>query len=241
MSTHPSHDSAGGWAQFRRGLRHGAPVILAVIPFSLLFGVVATEAGFSLGQTLAMATIVMAGASTLAAIEVLADGAPMFVAVVAGVAVNLRMLIYSASLSPHLSNAPLSWRMLAAYVMVDHVYAMSLADCEEHPDRTMAEKFGYYFGTAISVVPFWVAFAAMGAVLGAAIPPEIGLNFAAAIMFTALFAPMIKARPHAFAAITATVVALALHGLPFSLGLIVGGISGMAAGAFADWYAEARP
>lgn len=224
----------GGPAQFRRGLRHGVPVILAVIPFSLLFGVVATEAGLSFVQALAMALVVMAGASTLAALDVLADGAPMFVALIAGIAVNLRMLIYSASLAPNLANAPLSWRMAAAFLMVDHVYAMSLADCEANPAQTMAEKYGYYFGTAVAVVPFWVGFAALGAVLGARIPAEWGLDFAAAIMFTALFAPMLKRWPHGVAMVTATGVALALHDLPFALGLIFGGITGMAAGAVAD-------
>ena len=79
-----------------------------------------------------------------------------------------------------------------------------------------------------------VGFAALGAVLGARIPAEWGLDFAAAIMFTALFAPMLKRWPHGVAMVTATGVALALHDLPFALGLIFGGITGMAAGAVAD-------
>ncbi|MEX2519799.1 MAG: AzlC family ABC transporter permease [Paracoccaceae bacterium] len=224
---------------FRRGLRDGAPFNLASIPFSLLFGVVAVEAGFDLAQVMGMSFIVIAGASSLTAIQLLGDNAPAAMAVLAGAAVNLRMAMYSASLAPHISAGPLSWRMGAAYFLVDHVYAMALADYETH-QRTMREKFAYFFGLALVVCPFWYVFCYLGAVLGSAIPEEWPLDFAGAIMFTALAAPMIRGRPAVIAAAVAVGAALLSSGLPYSLHLVVGALAGMSAGAWAEIRGERR-
>ncbi|WP_340109062.1 AzlC family ABC transporter permease [Pikeienuella sp. HZG-20] len=232
-----STDQSG--RMFRRGLVDGAPFNLASIPFSLLFGVVAVEAGFDMAQVMGMSFIVIAGASSLTAIQLLGDQAPALMAVLAGAAVNLRMAMYSASLAPHISDGPLLWRLGAAYFLVDHVYAMALRDYQTTP-RAMREKFAYFFGLALSVCPFWYLFCWLGALLGEAIPPDWPLDFAGAIMFTALVAPMIRGAPALIAAGVASLTALAASGLPFSLGLLVGGVAGMVAGAAAELGLERR-
>lgn len=224
---------------FQRGLRDGAPFNLASIPFSLFFGVVAVEAGFDLAQVMGMSFIVIAGASSLTAIQLLGDQAPAAMAVLAGAAVNLRMAMYSASLAPHLSGGPLSWRMAAAYFLVDHAYALSLNDYQTH-QRTMREKFAYFFGLVLAVCPFWYLFCYLGAVLGSAIPEEWPLDFAGAIMFTALVSPMIRGRPALIAAAVAVGVALLSAGLPYSLHLVFGALAGMGAGAWAEIRRERR-
>ncbi|MEO1919486.1 MAG: AzlC family ABC transporter permease, partial [Paracoccaceae bacterium] len=100
---------------FWQGLRAGAPFILVISPFGMLFGVVAIEAGFDLIQTMAMTALVIAGAAQFASVQMLVDGTPVFVAILTGVAVNLRMVMYSASLTPHLGNA-LPWqKVLISY------------------------------------------------------------------------------------------------------------------------------
>ncbi len=224
---------------FRRGLRDGMPFNLASIPFSLLFGVVAVEAGFDIAQVMGMSFIVIAGASSLTAIQLLGEGAPAVMAVLAGAAVNLRMAMYSASLAPHIAGGPLPWRLVGAYFLVDHVYAMALRDYEAH-ERTMPEKFAYFFGLALAVCPFWYLFCWVGAVLGSAIPPDWPLDFAGAIMFTSLCAPMIRDRATALAAAVAAGGALLASALPFSLGLVVGAALGMAAGALYEIRRERR-
>jgi predicted branched-subunit amino acid permease len=70
-------------------------------------------------------------------------------------AVNLRMAMYSASLTPHLGATPIWQRSLAAYVMVDQSYACSIIAYERNRDGTPAQQMAYYFGAVTPVVPVW--------------------------------------------------------------------------------------
>ena len=107
-------------------VRDGTPFIVMVGPFALLFGVVAAELGLSMGETLGFSALVIAGAAQFATLELLDAGAPVSVAVGTGLAVNLRMALYSASLVPYLGRAPLRHRAWVAYTLVDQVYALAL-------------------------------------------------------------------------------------------------------------------
>ena len=49
---------------FWSGYRDCSPFILVVAPFGLLFGAIATEAGFNLLETMSMTILVIAGAQT---------------------------------------------------------------------------------------------------------------------------------------------------------------------------------
>ncbi len=73
-----------------------------VAPFGLLFGVVATEAGLNLVETLTLTVLVIAGAAQFTALALLEDQAPTIIVIIASLAVNLRMAMYSAALFPHL-------------------------------------------------------------------------------------------------------------------------------------------
>lgn len=72
-----------------QGFWAGAPFLLVVAPFGLLFGVVATEAGLDLVQTMSMTVMVIAGASQFAAVHLLDKGATEFVARLTAAAVAL--------------------------------------------------------------------------------------------------------------------------------------------------------
>ncbi len=226
-----------GW--YWRGVRDGAPFVLVVCPFALLFGVVASEAGLALSQTMGMSVLVIAGAAQFASLQLLVEQAPAFVAVLTGLAVNLRMAMYSASLTPHLGRAPLGLRALAAYFMVDQVYAMAIQRFVGE-ELALDEKLAYYFGVVTPVCPLWYLFCLLGAVLGTRIPPELALDFAVPITFLAMVAPMLRGAPNLVAAGTAVTVALLAAELPWNTGLVLAGLAGMVAGAGAELAREAR-
>jgi len=89
------------------GLVRALPFVIVVIPFAMLFGVVATEAGLPLSQTMAFSVLVVAGASQFAALQFMSENAPVLVILASALAVNLRMAMYSASITPHLGAAPM--------------------------------------------------------------------------------------------------------------------------------------
>ena len=97
---------------FRAGFVEALPFLVVIVPYGLLFGVVATEAGLGLLQTMVMTTFVLAGASQFAALQLLSDHAPMVVAILTGLAINLRLAMYSASMSAHIGKASIMQRLL---------------------------------------------------------------------------------------------------------------------------------
>lgn len=213
-----------------QGIRDAAPFVFVVAPFSLLFGVVATEAGLSVFEALSFSVVVIAGAAQFTALQLLLDNASVFVALASALAVNLRMAMYSASLTPHLGRAPMWQRMLIAYFLVDQSYACSIVAFERNRDWSVSEKVAYFFGVVTPICPMWYAMTLVGALVGSAIPPEYGLDFAVPITFIALIAPMLRTAAHRAAALSAVVLALGFAWLPFNLGLIVAALGGMIVG-----------
>lgn len=221
-------------APTRRGFLAGAwaavPMLLAVVPFGVIFGAIATEAGLDPVEAMAMTAIVVAGASQLAALQLMVDEAPALIAVLTGAVVNLRMAMYSASIAEHWQGVPMLWRVPAAYFLHDQAYALSLRRYREHPAEPLADKVGFYFGVGAVTVTTWIASSWVGVVVGRQVPPEWGLNFAVPVVFIAAVAPMIRGRANIAAAVVASVVALILDDLPYGLGLMVAAAAGIAAG-----------
>lgn len=217
-----------------QGFRDGLPFLLVIIPFSVLFGVVATEAGLNVLEALSFSVVVIAGAAQFTAVHLLETGTPTVIVILSALAVNLRMAMYSASLTPHLGAAPLWQRALVAYFMVDQSFALSSATYEKRCDWSVAQKVSYFFGVITPICPMWYVMTVVGALIGSAIPPEYALDFAMPITFIAMIAPMLRSLPHLVAAGVAVTASLIFAGLPLNLGLIVSAVIGMMAGAQAE-------
>ena len=209
----------------------GAPFVLVVVPFGLLFGVVASEAGLHVLEALALSLMVLAGASQFTGVQLLSEGAPALVALVAALAVNLRMAMYAAALAPHWQGVPLRQRAFAAWLVVDQGYACAMLAYDRNPGWSGVQKLRYYVGTVSLICPLWCVFTVIGGIVGAAIPIEYALDFAVPTTFLAMLAPMLRTGPHLAAALVAITVSLLLAGLPFSLGLLIAGALGMITGA----------
>lgn len=216
---------------FRQGIVAGLPFTVFAIPFATLFGVVATEAGLNVVQTMAFSVLVIAGASQFTAVQLMSENAPVWIALAAALAVNLRMAMYSASLQPHLGALPFGKRALVAYCNVDQSFAVGMARFEAEPGMTLNDKFAFFMGSVLPVMPLWVLFTWVGAVAGAAIPDAWALDFAMPILFLALVGPMLRTLAHVASAATSVAVALLLAGLPTGMGLLLAGLAAMIVGA----------
>ena len=223
-----------------QGARDSAPFLLVLAPFAVLFGVVATEAGLTLVEVMGLSVLVIAGAAQFAALQQMVDAAPVVTVLATALAVNLRMAMYSASLTPHLGQAPLWKRALAAYLLVDQCYLLANARFEAEPDLPVANRYAYYFGTMLFIAPAWYAATLAGALVGQAVPEALALDFALPITFLAMVAPMLKTLPHLAAALTSIGLALALAGLSHGAGLLVAAVTAMAVGAGTELWLECR-
>lgn len=225
---------------FLQGIRDSLPFIVVVVPFAMLFGVVATEAGLSPLQTFGFSVAVIAGAVQFAAVQLMADNAPLLIIVATALAVNLRMAMYSASIAPYLRGVPFWQRAFMSYMLVDQSYALGLVKYETEPDMSPPARVAYFTGTMVLNMPLWFGGTLVGALLGNQIPPEYALDFAVPITFLALIGPMLKTAAHVAAAFTSVLLTLVLAFLPYNLGLMVAALVAMMVGAQVELMVERR-
>ena len=225
---------------FWQGYFACAPFILVVAPFGLLFGVVATEAGFNLLETMTMTILVIAGAAQFTAIALLQEQAPTIVIILASLAVNLRMAMYSLALVPHIGEASRATRLFAAYFLVDQVYAVSANRFEHGLPMSLSEKTAYLFGTAAAVAPFWYGFTLLGAVIGESIPSHYSVDFALPVCFISMFAPLMRSLPNLTAVLVSIVVSLLLYWMPYNLWLLVASLLAMTAAVQVERWQNVR-
>ena len=225
---------------YRKGIVDALPFVLVIIPFASLFGLLATEAGLNVFETLTFSIVVIAGAAQFTALQLLQEDVPTAIVLASALAVNLRMAMYSASLTPWIGGAPIWQRALAAYMTVDQSYVASMTQYEREPEMTVPQRMAYFFGTVTPVVPLWYIFTLIGAMVGSSVPDSWALDFAIPITFLAMIAPMFRTPAHVVAALVASVAGLLTAGVPYSLGLIIAGLAGMMAGAQTELWLERR-
>ena len=138
---------------YLRGVAVGAPFLLVAFPFGMVFGVAATEAGLNLAEVMGFSVLVIAGAAQFTALQLMTENAPAVIVLVSALAVNLRMVMYSASLSTHLIDAPLWQRVFVAYFNVDQTYAASVLEYDQRPQMSLREKIAFFFGAATPICP----------------------------------------------------------------------------------------
>ena len=225
---------------FLRGLVAASPMTVVVGPFAVLFGVVATEAGLNVFETMLFTISVFAGASQFAALQTMQENAPVIVVLATALAVNLRMVMYSVTLAPHFGELPLRSRALMAYFLVDQSFATTVAEIDRKPGMSAAEKRAVFFGAVVAVAPLWFVSSFAGAMIGRALPPEYALDFALPITFLAMVAPMLRSLPHLVAAGVSIALSLLLAGMPYGTGLLVAAAVAMATGAGVERWREGR-
>src|SRR5215510_8890852 len=118
---------------FAAGMRATLPVLLGIVPFGVITGVAMVASGVPPLGAMLMSVVVFAGASMMASAQLLAGDASAPLVILATLFVNLRFMMYSASMRLLFSQAPLRWRVLIAYLTADNVYALMLGRHDERP------------------------------------------------------------------------------------------------------------
>ncbi len=217
---------------FWAGVRAEIPLLIGVFPFGMIYGALALNAGLSKAASQMMSSIVFAGSSQFVTTQLVRDAAPGFVIVLTIVVVNLRHMLYSASLAPYLASLSTSWKTLLSYLLTDEAYAPTIIQYERKGIQPFSHWF--LFGAGLALWSTWQVSTAFGIFLGAAIPDSWSLDFALPLTFIAMVVPVLKNRPAIASALSAGVVALMANSLPYRLGLIVAAIVGIAVGTFLE-------
>src|SRR5687768_2624482 len=120
-------------AEFLRGVRDTLPLILGAIPFGIIFGVIATASGLSPSATMAMSLLVFAGSSQFIAAGLVGQSVATAFIILTTFVVNLRHMLYSATLAPHMRHLPQRWLLPLGFWLTDESFAIVIARYNE-PD-----------------------------------------------------------------------------------------------------------
>lgn len=213
---------------FAAGMRAAMPVLIGVVPFGVITGVAMVASGIPPVMAMAISLFVFAGASMVAAAQLLASGTPALMIVLTTAFINLRFLMYGASLRPHFVHLSLPWRLLVGYLNADNVYALCIARFAEQKDA--AGKLEYFLGSGIPIWLVWQGAVLAGIVIGAGVPGSWRLEFAAPLAFIAMTIPHLRDRAMVAAALAAAVTVVTAHELPLRSAVIAAALAGMVVG-----------
>lgn len=225
--------------EFFSGVRDELPILVGVIPFGLIYGVLALSAGIPATQAQAMSSVIFAGSAQFITAQLFEHGTPALVIVMTAAVVNLRHLLYSASLAPYLQKLKPAWKWVLGYLLTDEAYAVVITYYQRQddpvPDAEVRDhKEWYFLGAGLALWTTWQLSTAAGIFIGAQVPASWSLDFTLALTFIALVVPNLKDRPSLGAALAAGVTALLAYNLPYKLGLVSAALVGILVGVWLE-------
>lgn len=221
-------------AEFLAGVKNTLPLLVGVIPFGIIFGALALTSGLSAGATVAMSVFVFAGSAQFIAATLVGSGAHVWLIVLTTFVVNLRHLLYSVSLTPHLKHLPAHWLATLAFWLTDEAFVVvsqRYNQADESP-----HKHWFFLGSAVSMYTTWQISTWVGLVAGQQIPDPLswGLDLALPITFIGMLIPLIKDRATSVSVVVSGGVAIFSYALENQLGLLVAALTGIIAGIIAE-------
>lgn len=207
-------------------------MLFGVAAFGVICGVAMVASGIPPLAAMAMSILVFAGASMVASAQLLASGTPALLVILTTVFINLRFMMYSASLRLHFKDEPLRWRLVLAYLLADNAYGLTLVRYSDDPQAPGQRDF--FIGAGVMIWIAWQVAVGAGIVIGAGVPASWRLEFAAPLAFIAMAIPLLRDRAMVAAAIVAGLTVIAAHALPFKLSIAAAALTGIAAGMLAE-------
>lgn len=217
--------------QLSAGIKAELPIALGVIPFGMIYGVLALSAGLPPPLAQAMSAIVFAGSAQFIGVQLISMATPGAVLLMTTFIVNLRHMLYSAAMSPHLRHLSPRWRWLLSYLLTDEAYVVTAIHYNQYDDST-EDRHYFLLGAGLTLWGFWQASTAVGIFLGTQIPDSWSLDFTLALTFIGLVVPGLKQRANVATVISAGVIAVLAFGLPLKLGLMTATTVGIVVGVW---------
>ena len=210
---------------FLKGIMDVSPLMIPVVPFGLIFGVLAIDIGFSPLETMGMSLIIFGGASQIVLLQLFSGGASSLVIISSVGAVNSRHLLYGAVVSEHLSDLKLIWKIIISYFLIDQAFAISN---EYLKKNKQSNKYFHLVGGGATCWVIWQSTTLLGIVLGEAIPDKLGLSFAVPLTFLALLVNDFRKLINVIVIIISGLVAtIGFNYIPFKAYVIVSALIGL--------------
>jgi predicted branched-subunit amino acid permease len=220
------HARARLWWQhpaFVRGIREMSMVSPGLAAWGLMTGVAMVKSGLSPFEAVAMSLLVFAGSSQLAAMPLIAVGAPVWVILSTSFCVNLRFVVFSAHMRPYLMHLPLRWRLFHGYLTADLSYVLFTRHYQRpaDTDEERSEQLAYLSGGSLFNWVSWQSASLLGIALANVIPAQWGLGFAGILALLGVGCSLASNLLRRVSAGVAGLAAVAAYALPLKLNIVV--------------------
>ncbi|PXW26575.1 4-azaleucine resistance probable transporter AzlC [Paraburkholderia caballeronis] len=226
MTPHPAR-----FQEFVAGARDTIPMMVGAAPFGVIFGTLVASGPLSPWHGQMMSLAVFAGSAQFIALGLIASNASFAVVWATTLIVNLRHVLYSATLAPYVSHLPLRWRLVLGGLLTDEVFAVAWAHFRRRPPGDDVSPY-HFLGSGVAMYVNWQLWTVVGLLFGAAFPglQSLGLDFAMVATFIAIVVPQLVALRYLAAAVTAGALAFFWQDWPYKLGLLGAVLAGVAVG-----------
>ncbi|NAW70077.1 branched-chain amino acid ABC transporter permease [Vibrio sp. V27_P1S3P104] len=206
------------------------PLSIAVLPWGLLAGSFAIDAGLTLLEGQALSAILFAGSAQLVAIGMMKTGAGLMTLLMTTFFITSRHFLYSVSMRKKISPLPLRWRLTLGFLLTDELFAI----CGQQSDQQFQRW--YALGAGLSFYLCWNLATLVGIIAGQYLPAlnELGLDFAVAATFIAIVIPTVKNRAVLVSILVALILSVGLTVFHVQGSLMIASIGAMLAGFFTE-------
>ena len=191
---------------FTTGVKDSIPIILGYIPIGLAFGVLARTSGITVAEVILMSTLLYAGSAQFITVSLVIAGANIPAIIFTVFLVNMRHVLYSASIAPHVRKLSLWKNILIGAELTDETFAVASNQLTKGRNANAS----WLYGINISAQSSWVFSSTLGAVFGSIIPnaKTLGIDYSLPAMFAALLILQITNNPQVRIAIIVGIVSV---------------------------------
>ena len=201
------------------------PLLVGFAPFALVIGATAAELGSPMAGW-AGSWLIYGGSAHLAALRTL-DGAGTVMAILTGLLINARLLVYSSSLARRWAAQPTWFRFVGAGMIIDPTWAAAERHASLWSDPRRQRR--HFIAAGLTLGIGWSAAIAVGAVLGTRLD-WLELEIVVPLCLLGLVGPELRARDSRSVIIVAGAIAFFTASWPAGTGLLAAIAGGCAAG-----------
>jgi predicted branched-subunit amino acid permease len=216
----------------REGAADAVPMAIGIGAWGVVAGVAMAKSGMGVPLAIFMSVVVYAGSAQIAALPLIAAGAPMWVVWATTLCVSLRFMAFSFHYRPYFAQLPRRRRIALSYLMGDSNFALFIRRFPEPVPGCRHED--YFLGSALATFSVWQIAIITGIVAGHGIPASWGLGFAGTMALLALTCTQLRSPSTWVAAVVAACAAVAAYALPLKLNILVGIAAAVAFGVLAE-------
>ena len=203
----------------KKGFLDVIPLTIPVIPFGVIYGVIAIEIGLSPLVAFCMSFIIFAGSSQIAFAQLFSAGASPLVMISSVAVINSRHFLYGAVLSQYLNKLNCYWKIFLGYLMTDQAFSVSLSYLKKNHKKKNAHF--HMLGSGFTLWFLWQLSTLAGIILGNIVPEQLGLTFAIPLTFLSLIISELRKKDHLIVIAVSGLASLALYDFPFKIYIIV--------------------